>query len=549
VLGLDVGRYYAFNVDGPTGDGEAFNPDAAVGDPYAVATAHAEHNPMVLDRDATNQWFGGWTDDTWKPPAMQDVVIYETHVRDLTAHSSSGVDPDLRGTYAGVVASEGTGTGLDYLKDLGVNMLEFLPVNEFNNGTNDYNWGYSTVYYFAPEASYGRDPNKGSQYYEFKHLVNELHERGFGVILDVVYNHVGSPNVFSLIDKKYFFRLNPDYTYSNFSGVGNDVRSESLMMRRYIVDNIVYWMEEFHIDGFRFDLAELIDLETLMAVRDAARAINPDVLLISEPWSFRGEHKSQLKGTGWSAWNNDFRYAAKDFVRGHGDRNGLAKSIAGSVETWAANPLQPVNYVESHDDKAVTDELAESGNGWTPTETLARRSRLAGTILFTSLGIPMIAEGQEFLRSKNGVSNTYNKGDKLNAIRWGDRERPIARTTQAYYQGLIGLRKSEAGASFRVAQRPPDDYYRWIWPDNPKALGYMVNVDRVHAGRAFVVLVNGADAPVDFEVPLPPGNWRMIANGTTLDPGGLADKPAMSGGQTLRIRIPAIRSAILMDGF
>jgi len=551
LLGLDFGRYYAFNVDGPEGDGEAFNPEAAVGDPYAYAAAHAENNPIVIDREATNRWFGGWTDEAYRTPAPQDVVIYETHVRDLTMHPSSGVPPPLRGTYEGILASEGTGTGLDHLKEIGVNMIEFLPINEFNNGRNGYNWGYTTTYYFAPEASYGRDPLRGSQYYEFKHLVNELHRRGFGVILDVVYNHVGSPNIFAFIDKKYYFRLNPDYTFMNYSGVGNDCRTEAPMMRRLIVDNIVYWMTEYHVDGFRFDLAELIDMKTMEAIRDAARAINPNVLLISEPWSLRGENKHELTGTGWSAWNNDFRYAAKNFVAGVGDRQRMQDVILGSVRTWAANPLQPVNYVESHDDMALADELstAPGHDGRRLIETDVQQNLLAATIVFTSLGIPMIGEGQEFLRSKHGISNTYNRGDRINALNWDDRNRPLAATALAYYRGLIRLRTGPKGAAFRVAERPPEGYYRWIRPENDHALGYIVNAPQIHKGAGFVVLLNASADAVRFRVPFPPGRWRRIADGERIDVEGLTNAPVVPGPQEVDVRVPGIGSAIFMDGF
>ncbi|HET6494871.1 MAG TPA: alpha-amylase family glycosyl hydrolase [Thermoleophilia bacterium] len=551
LLGLDAGRYYSFNVDGPMGDGEGFNPLAQIGDPYARAAAHAENNTIVIDPGAETRWFDGWTDGDYATPPSQDVVIYEAHVRDLTMHPSSGVAPPLRGRYEGVLASEGTGTGLDHLKDLGVNMIEFLPLAEFNNGPDGYNWGYSQVFYFAPEASYARDPLRGSQYYEFKRLVNELHRRGFGVILDVVFNHVGSPNIFHLVDKKYYFRLNPDYTYSNFSGCGNDVRTEAPMMRRLIVDNIVYWMKEFHADGFRFDLCELVDLDTMMALRDAARAINPNVLLISEPWSFRGENKHQLKGTGWSAWNNDFRYAAKDFAMGRRNRDWIRKNIVGSVETWAADPRQPVNYLESHDDMALADELCTrpDRDGRSLQEMDVSANRLAATVLFTSLGIPMISEGQEFLRSKRGIQNSYDKGDDVNALRWTDRDRPPAAEALAYYRGLIRLRASPQGAAFRLREAPPPDYYQWIMPPNDQALGYVVNAGHVHDGAAFVVLLNPAGDEVSFSVSFPAGMWKQIGDGRRIDPAGLPDAETLPGPQTRTVRVPGLHSAIFMDGF
>lgn len=218
-------------------------------------------------------------------PDPQDLVIYECHVRGMTVHPSSGVAAGKRGKYAGFMGSLGKGTGLDHLKALGVNAVELLPVSEFSESTDPYNWGYATVYFFAPESSYALAPEKGSAYYELKQLVDDLHGQGFAVILDMVYNHIGGPNIFALIDKKAYFRLNPDLSFSNHSACGNDVRTEAPMMRKLILDNIAYFMEEFHVDGFRLDLAELIDMETMLAIRDVARSINPKAILISEPWS------------------------------------------------------------------------------------------------------------------------------------------------------------------------------------------------------------------------------------------------------------------------
>lgn len=551
LLGLDIGKYYSFNVDGPAGNGEGFNALVQIGDPYARAAAHARNNCIVLDPDATNKWFGGWTDHDYVQTPMKDVVIYEMHLRGMTMHPSSGVAPELRGKYEGLIATVGTGTGLDYLKELGVTTIELLPTVEFNGNPNEYNWGYAPVLYFSPEASYGRQPFKGSHYYELKRLVNELHRQGFGVVLDVVFNHVGGPNFFYLLDKKYYFRLNPDFSMINFSGCGNDVRTEAPMMRRLIVDNIVYWMTEFKVDGFRFDLAELIDMDTMHEIEKAARAINTNVLLISEPWSFRGENKHQLTGTGWSAWNNDFRYAAKDFAMGRHNRDWLMKKIMGSLDTWATSPTQPINYLESHDDMALADEFCtrpdRDGRNLQPNDVAA--NRLAATVLFTSIGIPMIHEGQEFLRSKRGIHNTYNKGDEVNAVRWTDRDRPIAAEALAYYKGLIHLRQGPNGAAFRLAARPPAGYHKWITPPDPQLLGYLVNVPRVHDGAGFMILLNAAGAEKTMTVSVPAGRWRMIGDGERINPEGLPDSPVIEGPQQINVKLPAIRAFMFMDGF
>ncbi len=552
LLGLDTNKYYSFNVDGPRDDVEGFWREAQIGDPYARAAAHAENNTIVMDPDATNEWFAGWSDGAYTTCPPQDVVLYETHIRHFTKHPSSGVPPPLQGKYEGILATEGLGTGLDHLKQLGVNTIELMPHNEFNNGPDSHNWGYSPVFYFAPEASFGRAPLLGSQYYEYKRLVNELHRRGFGVIMDIVFNHVGSPNIFHMLDKKYYFRLTPQFEYINFSGCGNDVRTEAPMMRRLMVDSIVYWMKEHHLDGFRFDLAELIDMDTMDAMVKAARAINPNVLMISEPWSFRGENKHQLKGTPWAAWNNDFRYAAKDFVMGKRNRAWLMKNIFGSVQTWAATPLQPINYLESHDDMALADEFCTrpDRNGMYLQHMDVAANRLAATILFTSLGIPMITEGQEYLRSKRGFANTYDKGDALNSLNWDDRNRPLAAETLEYYKGLIRLRQSPPGRAFRLRVRPPDDYYQWIVPrDNDQALGYGVNVGHRHPGAAFIVLLNASSDKTTFAIPFPAGRWRMVSDGLKVDPAGLPGMPVVEGGQSRQLRLPAVRAAIFMDGF
>jgi len=561
VRGLDIGRFYGFRVDGPPGDGEGFDPSFVVGDPYGRAAANADGLTIVVDPAATNQWFKGWTDQAWEAPDPQNVVIYECHVRGMTVHPSSGAAAAKRGKFAGLASTLGKGAGLDHLKKMGVNTIELLPVSEFSESADPYNWGYATVYFFAPESTYALDPEEGSGYYELKQLVDDLHEQGFAVVLDMVYNHVGGPNIFGLIDKKCYFRLNPDLSFSNHSACGNDVKTESPMMRKLILDSIRYYMEEFHVDGFRLDLAELIDMETMLAIRDTARAINPKAILISEPWSpGRGENKYQLRGTGWSAWNNDFRYAAKDFVRGSGNRDWLKGSIFGSVGSWALNPLQPVNYLESHDDVAYIDEISANPDkdGRNLNDRDAAMNRLAATILFTSLGKTMLYEGQEFLRSKWGIKNTYNRGDAVNAVRWTDRERPLAKQAMDYYAGLIQLRMSEEGSAFRVAQRPPQSYYRWLLPDNERLMGYVVNVPQLHAGRGFAVLLNADDRNRRMAVELGgPTAWKMIGNGREINRNGLSPRgwpagktpPTWPAGWKGEIEVPKLESIILMNGF
>ncbi len=549
--GVSKTKYYGVRLDGPQGAGESFDAEAFAGDPYARAVVSENGPCIVIDPAATNAWFSGWTDSAYKAPARRDMLIYETHIRDFTVDPSSQVVAPLRGTFEGVLATRRTGTGLDHLKTLGVNMIEFMPIQEFDNGTNAPGWGYSTDYYFAPESAYGRSPATGSQYYEFKRMVNELHRQGFGVILDVVYNHVGGANSFARFDRRSYFRLDADDGFSNFSGCGNDLKTESPIMRRLIVDNIVYWMKEHHVDGFRFDLAELVDMETMMAVQQAARAINPDVILIAEPWSFRGDQKRALKGTFWSAWNNEFTHPVRSFIQGQGRSDDVTKAIAGSVELWTADPLQSINYFESHDDMALADELSTSSgrDGRLLNATDAARNRLAATMLFTSLGIPMLSEGQEFLRSKHGIRNTFADGDEVNAVKWSDRERPLAKDVLAYYQGMIRLRQSPEGASMRLAEAPPAFYYEWITPGSGQLLGYRINSRHEQPGRAFVVLVNAGLRDETFVLDLAPGQWKLVGDGHTVDPTGLRVKPMrVAGGTRNHVSVPALTAFVFMDG-
>lgn len=550
--GLNLGQYYSFNLLGPLGDAEGFNENAWVADPNALAMAHAEGNSIVVDPAAPSPFFKGWEPELHRHRRpREDLVIYETHVRHLTKDASSGVVADLRGSYLGLLASDGTGTGLDHLRDLGVNVIQFMPVQEFTNGPTAHDWGYGPSFYFAPEASYAQKPLEASQVFEFKHLVNELQKKGFAVYIDVVYNHLGGVNVFHLIDRKYYFRLNPDLTNQNWSGCGNDFATERPMARRLIVDSVLHWVEEYGIDGFRFDLAELVDMQTLLEIQEEIRKKHPHVVLISEPWSFRGSHKDKLAGTDWAAWNDQFREPGKRFITGRGDRENLKAALRGSVERWTSHPLQSVIYLESHDDHALADELTlnPGHDGRQLTSRDEKIHKLGATLIFTSLGMPMIAEGQEFLRSKHGVKNTYNRGDELNALRWGDRERPIAREVLATYRDMIALRLSDAGRAFRVATKPSDAYIRFVEPAELNALGWIVNASGERDVPAWLVLMNAAETPVEFEVDLPPGLWRQTGDGATIAVDGLPGKASVAGGRILKLQVPPQTAYLYRNGF
>jgi pullulanase/glycogen debranching enzyme len=537
--GLQIGQYYAYQLDGPHGDGEGFNPHAWFADPYAKAVALAEGNSIVMDLEAQTARPLPRSRVPW-----EDMVIYETHIRHLTQHPSSGVPEELRGTYPGLLATRGTGTGIDHLKELGVNVVQFLPIHEFNNGFGRrHDWGYATCFFFAPESSYATDPLNGSQVEEFKNLVQELHQEGFAVFLDVVYNHIGGINVFNNIDRKYYFRLNPDLTNQNFSGCGNDTASERPMFRRLIKESVLFWVEEYGIDGFRFDLAELIDDQTLREIEAEIREKHPHVVLHSEPWSFRGHHKDFLGPTSWGGWNDQFREPAKRFVTGRGDLENIKKGIRGSVESWTTHPLQSVNYMESHDDLSLTDELSNNpGNdGRELSNRDERIHKLASTLIFTSLGTPMITEGQAYLRSKHGIRNTYNQGDRINSLRWNERDRPHAREVLDYYKQMIAFRLSDAGRALRVppGKTPSLNYTRFIEPGPSTALGWIVNANAERPNiPSVMVLMNAGTEEQTFRTELPRGVWQKIGDGDTVVPSGLPTEERIRGGNTASITVP-----------
>jgi len=269
--------------------------------------------------------------------------------------------------------------------------------------------------------------------------------------------------------------------------------------------------------------------------------LNPDVTLISEPWSSRGNHKTKLSGSSWAAWNDAFRDSVRQFSRGGGDRDRLRRGIEGSVREWTATPMQSINYLESHDDKSLADELTANPDhdGRDLTERDAETHRLAATLLLTSLGIPMIAEGQAFARSKHGIHNTFDQGDAINAIRWTDNERPLAAELVAYYRDLIALRAGEDGTSLRIADRPAEDYVVFLTPPSEQQFGYIINGRGRRTGAGFLVLLNASRAAHDFEVSLPPGQWSRVGDGRRVDLDDTARLSTVEGGGLCRVTVPA----------
>ncbi len=500
------GWFYWYQVTGRSGGCSLFNPSQRVLDPYALAAVHRNGPGIVLDR----AWIGTG-DRGFKTPAWHDLVIAEAHVRDLVTHAPVEMDAAERRGFSGLrrwVESEDF-----YLSRLGVNCVELQPVQEFDNvTTEEYHWGYMTSNYFSPESSYAVHPERASGIKELQQLVAAFHRRGIAVILDVVYNHVGEPAHLMFLDKLYYFYQDSAGNLSNWSGCGNDFRADAAMARRLIIDSCRHFIEAYGVDGFRFDLADLIGREVLVDIEVALKRTKPDVILIAEPWSFRGHIAGELRDTGWASWNDGYRNFLRDYVHGRGNRETFEYFLKGSPWHYAKWPAQTVNYVESHDDRAWLDVITENPNhdGHLTTANDRRRTHLMAAVLLSSIGIPMLSSGQDFLRSKHGVNNTYQRGD-LNALDY----RRILRYpgTHAYFADWIAFRRSPLGGLLRHFSRATDGFFRFFWAHDSLAGAVVYNADGSQGSERLLLAIN----PTLHDVIVPIGelaesDWSQVAD-------------------------------------
>lgn len=556
------GKFYGFKV-------KHKNEDAVLClDPYtkAVASYNTYFTPRKGIIIKENNY--DWHKDEWLQRDWRDLIIYEMHVRDMTEHPSSGVKE--RGTYKGLIEKGKTG-GIDYIKKLGVNTIELLPTQEFANieipfkdslrgKYNTWNpyernhWGYMTAAFFAPESYYSEnvreiEMNKWSgadakAVNDFKDMVKAFHNENIGVVMDVVYNHLSEYEYGNLkeIDKEYYFRLNENGYCTEVSGCGNDLKTERPMLRRLIVESILYWMKEYHVDGFRFDLGKLIDWETIETVIYEAKKINPYVIFVCEPWG-GGYDPSGFSLRGWGAWNDQIRNGIKGenpingpgwiFGNWYGNNspqriksylNGtLTKDSLGLFQ----NPSHSVNYLESHDGYSFGDFIRIALRDVKPDEIIndidknvlltpaqLKLNKLGALFLFTSRGITMISEGQEFARSKvipltnqNDPNrgkidhNTYDKDNDVNYINYDHAK--INQDLWDYYNGLINLRKE-----FKSFRRAEYDEVKFMpVHDNDFALGCEIK----HKDEDFLVLFN-AHPLKEVSAELPIGKWDVLVN-------------------------------------
>ena len=482
VEGNRHGWYYYYRVEGVESDEVGyFDPEFRVLDPYAKLVC-GPLGPGIVVEDA---WFETEPDGFTLPP-WHDLVIAEAHVRDLTAHAPVEMTGSERLGFRGLV--KWIDSPEFYLGKLGVNAVELQPVHEFDTVDPDlYAWGYMPVNYFAPASQYSGDPAGLSQAVEFREVVRAFHRRGTAVILDVVYNHVGEPNHLQYLDREYYFLLTPDGHHENHSGCGNTLDANTPMVRRLILDSLVHWIRAYGVDGFRFDLGELLGKDTLAWLEGELKKVKPGVILIAEPWSFRGHIAGELRETGFSSWNDGYRERIREYVTQHADAHAVAYFMRGSHPDHSRFPAQTVNYVESHDDLCWIDKITENGShdGQRPTANDRRRTHLMISILMMSAGIPMLCCGMDMLKSKGGTRNTYLRGD-LNAIPYHRMAEYSG--TVAYFRRWVDFRRGPLGRFLRLDGFPGDGYFRTS--EQGEVLGMVYNADLSLGPERLLYVVN-----------------------------------------------------------
>ena len=570
------GKFYTFRIKD---NGNWLNETPGV---WAKAVGVNGKRAAIIDFANTNP--EGWAAD--KGPEVKnfsDVIVYEMHHRDMSMHPSSGIANKgkfLALTEKGTTSPNGEKTGIDHLKELGVTHVHILPsydynsVDEANLWQNTYNWGYDPQNYNAPEGSYSTNPsNPATRVREMKEMIKALHDAGIGVIMDVVYNHTAENDGsnFELTAPGYYHRHRNDGSYSDASGCGNETASDLKQMHDYIVNSVKYWADEYHVDGFRFDLMAIHDTETMNDVAAELKKINPSFFVYGEGWTAGDsplvperralkENVSKMKDI--AVFSDDLRDAVKGHYTNASDR-GFATGKPGLEETvkigivaatphpqvdfkkgnnskfpYAASPEMIVNYISCHDDLCLTDKLRKSMEG-EPEENMLSAAKLAQTIVFTSQGTPFMFAGEEIFRDKKGVHNSYNRPDSINAIDWANKTK--YRDLFNYYKGLTALRK--AHPAFRMTKA--EDIAKNLVFDKidskktPNLISYSLkNHANGDSWKEIKVVFNGASKPQSVNIK--GGKWKIVAAEGLISPdGGLG---LFEGG---KFTLPAYSALIL----
>lgn len=550
VKGDLMGKFYTFDI----GKGEC--PGV-----FAKAVGVNGMRGAIIDLESTNP--EGWQADV--RPALQspaDLVIYEMHWRDFSVDASSGLQ------YKGKFLSLTEPKAIAHLKALGVNAVHILPsfdyasVDETKLDTPQYNWGYDPKNYNVPEGSYSTDPFAPAvRVKEFKQMVQALHKAGIRVILDVVYNHtfdIDHSN-FQLTYPNYYYRQTADGKYSDGSGCGNETASERPLMRQFMLESVKYWISEYHIDGFRFDLMGIHDIETMRQIRAAVDEIDPSIYIYGEGWSAGScaypQEKLAMKANthqldGIGAFSDDMRDALRgpfsDDTKGAflaglpGEEESLKFGIVGGIahpqvdmskvnydkKPWAKEPTEQISYVSCHDDMCLVDRLKASVPGVKDVSRpevermaeLIRLDLLAQTAVLTSQGVPFILSGEEMLRDKKGVHNSFNSPDSINRLDWSNLERYPQ--VFDYYSKLIQLRKNHP--AFRLAKADRVCKHLEFLDSRPCLVAFQLkDLEGIDSWKRIVVVLNGnLEAK---EVTVPEGNYTIVCRGGVILESGMGD--------------------------
>ena len=537
-------------------------------DPYAKAVGVNGERGMVIDLNQTNP-IGWHTHTIPKLNSVLDAIIYEVNIRDFTIDNNSGINNEIKGKFKGFCTEPYTDkgkikTGINHLKELGVNVIQLLPsfdyktIDERYFNEEEYNWGYDPLNYNVPEGSYSTNPYFGEvRIKEFKELIMKLHENGFKVVMDVVFNHTADTenSNFNKILPKYYYRENEDGSFSNGSGCGNEIASERAMVRKFILDSLKYWVEEYKIDGFRFDLMGLHDIETMKVIR---KELSEDIILYGEGWKAGAstleddiltlkENISKFGKLQVGAFSDDIRDAIKGsvfeaesggFINGG---NGFEETIKFGVVAstahkdinfnklkyskipWAIEPYQVITYVSAHDNYTLWDKLALVKPLFAKSDRI-KMNKLAAAIILTSQGIPFIHAGDEILRTKkdrNGtlVENSYKSSDYVNKFYWSRKEKYI--DIFNYYKKLIDLRKNHKIFKMNSAKDINDNIEFLNFEENLKNIvAYIAYGDRINDSLGKIaVIFNGNQDYV--EIDLKHNQFMAILDGDDINEKGL----------------------------
>lgn len=568
------GSFYTFQIEK---NGKWLNETPGI---WAKAVGINGNRAAVIDWNETNP--DGWESD--RSPELKmysDIILYELHHRDFSIAPDSGIENKgkfLALTETGTKTPEGEATGLDHLKELGVTHIHILPsfdfatVDETKLDENRYNWGYDPKNYNVPDGSYSTDPaNPVVRIREFKEMVKSLHQNGFRIVLDVVYNHTASTDHsnFDLTVPGYFYRQNAGGSYSNASGCGNETASEREMVRHYIIESVKFWAREYHIDGFRFDLMGIHDIETMNHLRSELLEIDPTIFVYGEGWVAADsplpfeqravkENVGQMEGIG--VFNDEFRDGLKGSTFDEQEPGYASGNINGHFEPvkygivggtdhpqvdyggllyrnapYAGAPSQMINFVSCHDGYTLVDKLKLSVQGDHAADELIPIDKLVHTVLLTAQGIPFIRSGEEIMQDKQGEPNSYKSPDSINRIDWSLKAKN--REVFDFIRGLITLRK--AHPAFRIPT--VEGLQQWLrFMDTGDSgviaytLGEYANNDE---WKEILVAYNGNRHEV--EIGIPEGEWNVVCRNGQIDPEG---KDRLPGGS---VKIAASSALIL----